>query len=254
MSRVGFLGTGHIAAPMARALARAGHEVTVSRRSEAVSADLAASGLGINVAENAGVVADSEIVFLCLRPAVWADVVRDLTFRADQRIVSVMAGVPMAEIAAACAPVSDISVTIPYGFIEHDGCPLPVAGDPAAVQTLFGADNPVLPQADEAALNHHFAASTMVAAALGLLEQGAEWLAGKTGAPEAAEVYVGNLVTGVLNGLSRDRAGELHDEKMALASPNTLNLQMVEGLAAQRAFDGLPGLLDTISDSMDGKT
>ena len=71
MSRVGFLGTGHIAAPMARALARAGHEVTVSRRSDSVSADLAASGLGINVAENAGVLEASEIVFLCLRPAVW---------------------------------------------------------------------------------------------------------------------------------------------------------------------------------------
>jgi pyrroline-5-carboxylate reductase len=251
MSRVGFLGAGHIAAPMARALARAGHEVTVSRRSEAVSAALSQSGLGIAVAETAEVVERSDILLLCLRPAVWKDVVAGLPFRADQKIVSVMAGVPMAEIAAACAPVRDVSVTIPYGFIENGGCPLPVVGDPGVVQALFGARNPVLPQADEAALNHHFAASTMVAAALGLLEEGAGWLAGKTGSPEAAEIYVSNLVTGVLNGLSRDRAGELHDEKMALATPNTLNLQMVEGLAVRGAFDGLPAILDGISDSME---
>lgn len=254
MSRVGFLGTGHIAAPMARALARKGHEVTVSRRSEAVSSALAESGLGITVADNAEVVAQSDIVLLCLRPAVWAGIVRDLPFRADQKILSVMAGVPMAEIAAACAPASDISVTIPYGFIEHGGCPLPVAGDPGVVQALFGDDNPVLPQADEGALNHHFAASTMVAAALGLLEGGADWLAGQTGNPEAAEIYVSNLVTGVLNGLSRDRGGELYEEMMALATPNTLNLQMVEGLAEKGAFDGLPAILTSISDSMDKET
>lgn len=251
MSRVGFLGTGHIAAPMARALARAGHEVTVSRRSEVVSAALAESGLGIAVAENPDVVERSDILLLCLRPAVWKSVVAGLPFRADQKIVSVMAGVPMAGIAAACAPVRDVSVTIPYGFIENGGCPLPVGGDPGAVQALFGARNPVLPQADEAALNHHFAASTIVAAALGLLEDGAGWLAGKTGSPEAAEIYVSNLVTGVLNGLKRDRAGELRDEKRALATPNTLNLQMVEGLAARGAFDGLPAILDGISDSME---
>lgn len=251
MSRVGFLGAGHIAAPMARALARAGHNVTVSRRNEAVSAELVASGLGIMVAENAEVVAQSDIVLLCLRPAVWAEVVCDLPFRADQKIISVMAGVPMAEIATACAPVTEISVTIPYGFIETGGCPLPVAGNPAAVQALFGADNPVLPQSEEAALNHHFAASTMVAAALGLLEQGTKWLAESTGAPEAAEIYVSNLVTGVLNGLSRDHAGELHAEKMALATPNTLNLQMVDGLAARGAFEGLPDILSSISASME---
>ena len=254
MSRVGFLGTGHIAAPMARALARKGHDVTVSRRSEAVSSALSESGLGITVAENAEVVANSDIVLLCLRPAVWADIVRDQPFRANHRILSVMAGVPMAEIAAVCAPASDISVTIPYGFIEHGGCPLPVAGDPTVVQALFGEENPVLPQADEEALNHHFAASTIVAAALGLLETGTNWLAGQTGHPEAAEIYVSNLVTGVLNGLSRDRSGELHEEMMALATPNTLNLQMVEGLAEKGSFDGLPAILTSISDSMDKET
>ncbi len=252
MSRIGVLGTGHIAAPMVRALARAGHDLTVSRRGTAVSAALARDLPGLAVAENAEVVATSDIILLCLRPGVWAEVVEGLPFRADHKIVSVMAGVPIADITAACAPVTEVSVTIPYGFIADGGCPLPVAGDPGVVQALFGAENPVLPQADERALNDHFAASTLVAAALGLLEEGAAWLAGRTGAPEAAEIYVSNLVTGVLNGLDRDRAGELHAEKMALATPGTLNLKMVEGLAAAGAFAGLPAILDGISDSMEG--
>lgn len=251
MSRVGFIGTGHIAAPMARALARNGHKVTVSERNAEVAAELAASGLGIEVASNQAVIDASDTVFLCLRPAIRADVLAPLTFRADQAVISVMAGVALADIAAACAPVTRISATIPYGFIENGGCPLPVAGDPAPLQALFGSDNPVLPQAEEAFLRHHFAASTLASALLGLLETGTNWLADKTGDPKGAEVYVANLAAGLLRDMDRSDAGHLAAEKAALATPNTLNLQMVEGLARARAFDALPALLDQIFASME---
>ncbi|SNR37964.1 NAD(P)-binding domain-containing protein [Puniceibacterium sediminis] len=250
MPRIGFVGTGHIAAPMARALARGGHRVTVSERSATTAAELAAAGLGITVATNADVVADSDIVFLCLRPAVWADVIPSLPWRAGHQVISVMAGVPLADLAKGCAPASDLAVTIPYGLIENGGCPLPVAGNPSALTALFGAANPILPQKDEAALTDHFAASTMTTAALGLLETASHWLAGQTGDRDQAEVYVSNLVAGFLHNLDRDRAGRLSEARDALASPNTLNLQMVNGLDKAGAFDALPDILDSISASM----
>lgn len=251
MSTVGFIGTGAIAAPMIRALARDGHTVTISERSRAVSSALAKADPRIAVADNQGVVDASEIVLLCLRPAVWREAVEGLQWRNGQSIVSVMAGVTLAEIASACAPVTRVSATIPYEFIEHGNCPLPVIGDPETVEALFGASNPVLPQPDEAALRHYFAASALVSGALGFLEAGADWLAGQTGDADAAEVYVANLISGVLNAMPKDRAGRLATAKAELATPNTLNLQMVEGLAANRAFEGLPTLLDSISRSME---
>ncbi|GAB4284023.1 MAG: pyrroline-5-carboxylate reductase [Roseovarius sp.] len=247
MTAVGFLGTGHIAAPMARALARDGHSVTVSRRNETVSTALAGAGLGIAVADNQGVVDAAQVVFLCLRPAVWREALAALRFRADQQIVSVMAGVALADIAAQVRPARDISATIPYGFIEHGGCPLPVAGDPGALAHLFGARNPILPQPDEGALRHHFAASTLVTAVLAVLETGAAWLAEKTADPASAEIYVANLVAGVLAGLDRDRAGELAAERAALATEGTLSLQMHAGLAQGGALDLLARTLESIS-------
>lgn len=247
MTRVGFIGTGHISAPMARALARHRHQVTVSRRNAEVSAALAEAGLGIAVAENQEVADASDVVFLCLRPAVWEAAATALTFRPDQQIVSVMAGVPLAEIARVCAPVTRLSVTIPYAFVEFGGCPLPVAGDAGAVTALFGPMNPVLPQNNEAAMASFFAASTMVSGALGLLETGAGWLGARTGDADSAEVYVAALVAGFLRNLDLDRAGRLSEAKWALATPRTLSRQMVEGLA----FDALPDLLDRIERSMD---
>ncbi|MGY3438111.1 MULTISPECIES: NAD(P)-binding domain-containing protein [unclassified Marinovum] len=250
MAKVGFIGTGHISAPMARALARDGHSVTVSERNTEVSAALVAANLGIAVADNQGVVDASDVVFLCLRPAVWQAAVAPLDFRAEQQVVSVMAGVALADLAEACAPATRLSVTIPFGFIEQGGCPLPLVGDLAAVTTLFGGANTVLPQRDEAALRPHFAASTLVSAAYGLLETGAGWLADQTGDADAAEVYMSSLVAGILSNADLGRAGRMAEEKAALASPNSLNRQMVEGLAAQGAYEGVPALLDRIARSM----
>ena len=252
MSRVGFIGTGHIAAPMARALARSGHRVTVSERSAETAAELVGAGLGIQVAPNQQVLERSEIVFLCLRPSVWESVSTTLEWRPDHSVISVMAGISLDDLHRACAPATDISATIPYAFVEHGGCPLPVVGNPAALQALFGADNPVLPQTDADALTHFFAASSLVSAVLGLLEGGANWLGPRTGDGDSAETYLAALVGGFLSHGSFESAGRLAEEKWGLATPNTLNRQMVDGLEGQGAFADLPSLLDRIAASMGG--
>ena len=70
MSAVGFIGTGHIAAPMARALARDGHQVFVSDRNAEIAAALVAGDPQIRAMANQAVLDRAEIVFLCLRPHV----------------------------------------------------------------------------------------------------------------------------------------------------------------------------------------
>lgn len=253
MTRIGFIGTGHIAAPMARTLARAGHQVTVSERNQQTSAALVASGLGIEVATNQEVLDRSDVVFLCLRPPIWKEIVKDLTWRAEQSVVSVMAGVAIADLRAVCDPVRNFSITIPYGFIETGGCPLPVAGDPTVLTRLFGAENPILPQKDEAALVDYFAASSLASGVLHMLDTSSAWLAKQTGDADAAEVYVSHLIAGLLRELPKDRAGGLTAERHALATPGTLNLQMFEGLQAYGAFDGLPDVLEQIAAGMRAK-
>lgn len=79
MSRIGFLGTGHIAAPMVRFLASKGHEVFVSERGANVAADLA-KAVGAKILPNQAVVDRSDIVFLCLRPTVWESICAPLNF------------------------------------------------------------------------------------------------------------------------------------------------------------------------------
>lgn len=251
MTKVGFIGTGHIAVPMARLLARKGHRVTVSERNRDISAALAAELPSIQLADNQGVVDGSDVVFLCLRPHVWQDVVPGLSFRADQQVVSAMAGVSVADLGKACAPVSNISMTIPLGFLENGGCPLPVFPDGGPLAELMGPENLVLPVASEHALNQHFAASAMLSAVLGVMEEGADWLAGVTGDKASAEIYVNALITGFLRDVPKDGQARLAEFKWGLATEGTLNLQMVEGLRDAGAFAAVRDTLAAIGKRME---
>lgn len=250
MSRIGFIGTGHIAAPMARFLARKGHDIFVTERNAQVSARLKAE-LGVTVGAPQAVIDASEIVFLCLRPHLAQEVLTPLTFRADQQIVSVMAAVPAAQLAMLCAPASDFAQTIPLGFLEAGGCPLAAFGNDRLLAVLFEPENPVVKVADEAALNAHFAVCAMVPGLLDLMATGADWLAGETGDADGAEFYTTQLVAGFLSVMEKGKAGLLAQERDALATDGTLSLQMTETLRAGKAHEALHTALTAIGKRLE---
>ncbi|WP_425051664.1 NAD(P)-binding domain-containing protein [Psychromarinibacter sp. S121] len=250
MAKLGFIGTGHIAAPMVRFLAERGHEIAVTRRGEAVSAALKAE-LGVTVAEPQAVVDASDIVFLCVRPQHAAEALEPLTFRADQRIVSVMAGVSRAELGRLCAPAADMVQTIPLGYLEQGGCPLAAFGNDDLLADLFAPENPVVKVASEAALNAHFAICAFVPGVLDLAASASGWLADHTGDADGAEFYTTQLLSGFLSAMSKGSAGRLAEERDALATAGSLSLQMTEALRDGGAHDTLRDALAAIGKRLE---
>lgn len=251
MSAIGFIGTGHIAAPMVRHLAANGHEIVVTERNAEVSAALAAE-LGVGVSDAQDVIDRSEIVFLCLRPHVAEDVLSELTFRAGQKIVSVMAGIGVERLRTICAPAGAVVQTVPLGFVEKGGCPLAALGDTDLLTALFEPENPVVPVADEAALDAHFAICAMVPGLLDLMATASGWLAARTGDADAAEFYTTQMMTGFLAAMDKGRAGRLAEERDALATEATLSLQMVRGLSNGGAHAALAETLQAIRNRLSG--
>ena len=251
MSAVGFIGTGHIAAPMARALARDGHQVFVSDRNAEIAAALVAGDPQIRAMANQAVLDRAEIVFLCLRPHVAVDILAGLRFRADQKIVSVMSGITMAQLRATLAPATEICMTIPLGYLEAGGCPLAAFPSGDILKPLFGAQNPVIPVASEAALNRHFAICAFVPGVLDLMATAAGWLGDQTGDPEAAAQYTTQLLAGFLAALPDQGSGRLAAERDALATEGTLSLQMTDALRSGGAHAALLAGLDGIKTRLD---
>ncbi len=250
MSRIGLIGTGHIAAPIARLMAAKGHDLHVTERNAQVSAALQAE-LGVRVGTPQDVIDASEIVFLCLRPHIAKDVLAPLSFRADQKIVSVMAAVSELQLASLCAPASDFAQTIPLGFLQTGGCPLAAYGNDRLLVDLFEPENPVVKVANEAALSAHFAVCAMVPGILDLMATGAEWLAEQTGDNDRAEFYTTQLVSGFLTSMDKGQAGQLAAERDALATEGTLSLQMTDILQSEGAHDALRAALTAIGKRLE---
>jgi len=82
------------------------------------------------------------------------------------------------------------------------------------------------------------------------MDASTEWLADKLDDPTKAEVFVANMVYGILRELDKSKAGVLREERETLASPKTLNLQMFEGLRKAGAFEAVQDMHDTILNSL----
>ena len=94
--RVGFLGTGRIAAALVDALAPAGHQIELTRRGRATSAALAERHPRVAVHDDPQAVVDrSEVVFLCLMAATAWELLPKLQFRPEQEVVNVMCDAPL---------------------------------------------------------------------------------------------------------------------------------------------------------------
>ncbi|MEM1073604.1 MAG: NAD(P)-binding domain-containing protein [Pseudomonadota bacterium] len=251
MTRIGFIGTGHIAAPMVRFLKRRGHRITVSDRNAKIAESLRADG-GVSVAGNQNVLDKSDIVFLCLRPHVAADVTSSLQFRAEHSVVSVMAGLPLEQLRALCAPATDVSMTIPLGYLENGGCPLPACPHDQVLRPLFSPENPVFPVASETAFAMHFAVCAFVPGVLDLMVTASKWLAQQTGEDDQAAAYTHQLLSGFLSSLPAGGAQLLSEERDALATEGTLSLQMTRGLRDGGAHSALDQALDAIGARLGG--
>ena len=226
--RLGFLGTGEITAAMVRGLQGQDHQILVSPRNATVAAALAELP-GVSIAPNEDVVANSDVVFLCLLARVALKVLPTLPFRADHTIISVMVDAPLAKLRAVCAPATDIAITIPLPPIAKGGCPLPVYPASPVLDQLYGARNLVLPQPSEEALNAHLGASALCSPILDQLLTATDWLASHTGNPAAGEAYIATMIRAYLP--ERAKEGDLAAALKSLSTEGGLNATLRAAMA-----------------------
>lgn len=213
--KIGFIGTGRITRRLVQGLDPAEHAITVTRRSESVSKELAAGRPDLAVVEMAQDVVDrSEVVFACLAADVARALLPGLVFTPDHSVISVMAGISLESMRGMVAPADDVCVTIPMPSVEHGGCPLPAYPRSESLEAVYGGRNPVMPVASEAMLEPFWAASGTMASVLTELQTITRWLGDHIDDAETSERYVTSMYAGYLSKLASDGPGSI---EMALA-------------------------------------
>lgn len=239
---IGFIGTGTIAAAVIEGLVRHGQgpEIFVSPRSVETSTRLAATFPQVTrTASNAEVAEKSDIVCLAMLPTKFEEALAGIEFRADQTIVSFVAGVPLATLAE-LAPKSKHCRVVPLPMIaRREGPILCFPPLPEAVEMLDGLGTLVVPDS-EAELQALMAVSAFMSTYFELQGALTDWLETRGVAEDRGSLFVRSLFAALgTTGLAAE--GEaVADLPREHETPGGMNFRVRTQLAEQNWFAG-PG-------------
>lgn len=203
--KIGVIGVGTIATAVVRGLAADGHQITISQRGAANAALLRGEFETVTVADNQSVLDHSDIVILGLMAAAAPDILADLSFRPDQQVLSLMAGMALDRVAELVAPAAAKAIMLPYPGIATGGSPILLQGDPALADALFGARNRIFVLDDPDQLNAYLCAQAVLSPVARMVSDAAKWLGTRVEDHQQGEEFLRMLVTSGLADSTSDR-------------------------------------------------
>lgn len=251
---LGVIGVGSIASAIVSGLCRGDEprEFLLSPRNRQAAATLAASWPGVRVAENNEEVArQSSLVLLCLRPAD-AGLLRNLSFRSDASVISVMAGISVKEVGELVGPVRNVARAIPLPSVAVGRGVTPLYPFIEPARSLFAQLGTVVDAGDESSFDLFSVSSGTIAAHYAYLARISDWLASRGIASHAARQYVAAMfgeVAGSLQGVNPDfeRLAKEH------ATPGGINERFAQILTEQGVWEAVEGGLDQIRARLEGR-
>lgn len=202
MQRIGIIGVGTLAEAVVVGL-RARHvgrvSFLLSPRSKANAAALAAR-FPDDVAiapDNAAVAAGADLVILAVRPSQLAEALRGVTFRAEQVVVSFLAGVALGRVAEAVAPAVRICRVNPLPSIRLERGPNVMFPADPLVEDLFRGLGDLIVADREADLSAIGIASGLISTHYEFQNAIVAWLKSRGLGDEFATLYVRSMFDGL---------------------------------------------------------
>jgi pyrroline-5-carboxylate reductase len=249
MTTLGFVGTGTLAEAVIRGLQKTearNHRFLLSPRSEEKSRALAAAYPNTTRAEsNEAVVADSDIVLLGVLPK-QIGLLGGLPFRADQLIVSFLAGVSVERVREQVAPATRIVRMIPLPCIEYGKGPILMTPADPTVEALFAPVGELVISDEESALDTISIVSGLMSAHFEMQNSVVDWLRSRGISAAQSSAFVRSLYIGLGELALRDerRGGSL--EPAHYETKGGLNETARAYLGRVGWFDEMARVLDVV--------
>jgi pyrroline-5-carboxylate reductase len=247
--RIGFLGTGRISQAVVTGLCSVvmpPERITLSPRNAGIAAELARRFSNVRIAaDNAEVVAASEIVVVAVRPDDAEVVLRRLPFRAGQKVLSLMALVPLTRVRELVAPAGAVRL-LPLPTIAQREGPIVLYPHADWAEKLLEPLGEIVAAGSEAELETLWTATALIAPFMEHLAAVGRWLEAQGVATARADRYTRSMFAGLarLAATSEATLAELRDEAQ---TPGGLNEQALRELRGAGSFDALQRSLDAIA-------
>ncbi|MDG2012634.1 MAG: NAD(P)-binding domain-containing protein [Pirellulaceae bacterium] len=231
--RLGFIGVGAIAEATIVGLIQSGcnSPVRLSRRNEQRSQALAERFANVTVdSENQSIVDHSDWIFIAVLPQQARAVLRTIQFRPEHRLISLVAGIEIAELQTLAAPVGAIHRMIPLPPIERGVGPLPVCPPCSDLGALFANCANVIGIENESLFSVFSAASGLMATHHLFVWKVAEWMSAQGVNREDATAYASHMFAALAEIECHTPADELAGLADACTTVGGLNEQALQEL------------------------
>lgn len=246
---LGFLGTGTIAAAIVEGLCLTpdAGPIIVSPRNADIAADLAARFANVRIAEsNQAVLDGSDTVMLAVRPQIAGEVLRELHFRPDHKVVSLIATVSLDYLRGVVAPATDVIRAVPLPAVARRQGPTAVYPPDPAIVALFDTLGTAVALDNEGEFDAFSTTTAVMASYFAFAGTVTRWMERNGIAPATARAFVGQMLAG-LSGASAahpDRSfAELADEHQTRGG---LNEQIYRAISQDGSLVNLDRALDGV--------
>ena len=255
--KLGFVGTGVITKAVIDGFSRAfgkEHAILVSPRSAETAEALARDYAHVTVAaDNRSVVDGADLVFLAIRPQIAEEVIRALTFRPGQKVVSFVAAVSIETLQSwISAPVTIIR-TIPLPFVAELKGATAVFPPDSEVAALFAPLGAAVEVKTAREFDLLAVASAMMATYFGILENSTRWLEREGLGYEPASTYMKYLFSGLSEAMMTSLRATFDEMKVDHSTKGGLNEQVFLDFQSHGGTKALDLALDRVLRRIEGK-
>lgn len=253
--RLGFLGTGTITSAMVTGLnaARSEYAMLLSPRNEAIAGDLARRFPNVAVASSNQAVVDAcETVVIAVRPQIAEEVLKTLRFSADQNVISVVSGFPVARLTALVAPAAKITRAVPLPSAARRGSPTAIYPRDGVTVELFGLLGEAFAVDTERGFDALCTVTATMAAYFAFAGGAAGWLARQAIAPQEARDYVARIFLGLAETAVERRGSSFEELAAHHATRGGTNEQVLTYLRGHGVFERFGEALDGVMRRVTG--
>jgi pyrroline-5-carboxylate reductase len=248
--KIGFIGTGAITTAMVEGLCKADAfdtDIVVSPRNIEKSKRLASRFDQVSIAENNQAVVDRcDCVVLSVVPGIAKSVLEVLNFRKEQKIISVIAIMPISEIKSLVGPAEDIIRSIPLPTAEFRQGPIALYPHTKWADDLFKVIGDPVAVSDENELNVIAAITALIAPYYALIESVCRWGVAAGLDANSSGSYVGSMFKAIST-LAQAAAPTCFENLAQEAStPGGLNEQALEIIKGQKGYELFTAALDAV--------
>lgn len=253
--RIGFIGTGGITTAIVTGLcAGPGNgtgtpdRIRVSSRNREAAAALESKFDAVHIADpNQVVVDESDIVFLAFLPGQEADILSSLTFREDQVVVTLLAGVPIPAIRPLVASARDIVRAVPLPCTALRTGPVVMFPAHDRVAELFARVGSVIVPEQESDLETFSVITALMAPFYALTDTVAAWGESRGLDRAQAAAYTASMFKALALIAENEPGGDVASLVTGCMTPGGLNETAMGVINDRNGFRSITAALDTVA-------